>query len=183
MACQLRAAGHEVGSVSLLDSYPVGYERVSNSGHVIKRRAQHFRKRFNAHWQNIQSLPARDKLSYIFNKSKYGPVRIKSKLWRTIYRSYKNSGRDLPKALNDVEQFNWLAAQNYRPQTYDGRVTLFWASQDLRAKFDMLEGWRALARGGVELIEVAGTHLDIIKEPHVGDVAKKLNACLVTARS
>ena len=57
-------------------------------------------------------------------------------------------------------------------------MTLFWASKDLRAKFDMLEGWRALARGGMELIEVPGTHLDMIKEPHVAVVAKELNDCL-----
>jgi thioesterase domain-containing protein len=81
-----------------------------------------------------------------------------------------------------VTEFNWLAAQNYRPQPFDGRVTLFWASQDLRAKFDMLEGWRTLARGGLERHKISGTHLNMIKEPHVVDLARKLNACLTTAR-
>ena len=107
---------------------------------------------------------------------------MKSKIWRTIYRSYQNLGRDLPRAFRDVEQFNWLAAQSYRPELYDGRVTLFWASQDLRAKFDMIEGWQALARDGMELHEIPGTHLDMIKEPHVGELARVLNDCLLKAQ-
>jgi len=181
MACQLRAAGQQVALVALLDSYPLGYEHLSANGSLVKQRTQRLWRRIRAHFENIQTLSARDKLAYIFNKSKYGPVRVRSKLWRTIYRSYKNLGRDLPRTLNDVEQFNWLAAQSYRPKMYDGRVTLFWASKDLRAKFDMLEGWRALARGGMDLHEISGTHLDMIKEPHVAELAQKLKACLTNA--
>jgi aspartate racemase len=108
---------------------------------------------------------------------------LKSKLWRTIYRSYKNLGLNLPQALRDITEFNWLAAQKYCPQSYNGRVTLFWASKDLRAKFDMVEGWQALARGGVDLHEIPGTHLDMIKEPHVSELARKLKECLVRAGS
>ena len=183
MACQLRAQGHEIGLLALLDSYPVGYERTSPDGAGLKVRAQRFRKRLAAHITNIRSLPGREKLAYLFDKSKYGPVRVKSKIWRTIYRAYQNLGLNLPQALKDVAEFNWLAAQKYCPQPFDGRVTLFWASHDLRAKFDMVEGWKTLARGGMELHEISGTHLDMIKEPHVVDVAQKLNACLKSARS
>jgi len=182
MACQLRAQGHEIGLLAVLDSYPVGYERASPDGDSLKVRAQRFRKRFSAHLANIRGLPGRQKLSYILDKSKYGPVRVKSKVWRAIYRTFRNFGLNLPDTLKDVEEFNWLAAQDYRPQPFDGRVTLFWASQDLRAKFDMLEGWRTLARGGLQRHEISGTHLNMIKEPHVVDLAGKLNACLTTAR-
>jgi thioesterase domain-containing protein/acyl carrier protein len=182
MACQLRAQGHEIGLLAVLDSYPVGYERTSADGSSLKARAQRFGKRFSAHLANVRSLPGKEKLAYVFDKSKYGPVRVKSRIWRALYRSYQNLGLNLPQALRDVTEFNWLAAQEYRPQSFDGRVTLFWASQDLRAKFDMVEGWQALARGGMELHEVSGTHLDMIKEPHVADLAKQLNACLTSAR-
>jgi thioesterase domain-containing protein len=177
MACQLRAQNHEIGLLAVLDSYPIGYERLLGN-RTSHNRSRRFAKRVLAHLSNIRSLPANERAGYIFAKSKYGPVRVKNKIWRTIYRAYKNFGRELPRSLKDVEQFNWLAAQHYRPQPFDGRVTLFWASQDLRAKFDMLEGWRVLARGGMELHEISGTHLDMIKEPHVADLAKKLSDCL-----
>jgi thioesterase domain-containing protein/acyl carrier protein len=183
MAGQLHAQGHEIGLLAVLDSYPVGYERTAPDSSSVKTRAQRFGKRFSAHLTNVRSLPGREKVSYLFDKSKYGPIRVKSKLWRAIYRSYNNLGLNLPQVLKDVEQFNWLAAQQYRPQPFDGRVTLFWASQDLRAKFDLVEGWQTLARGGLDLHEISGTHLDMIKEPHVADLAKRLNACLLEAQA
>ncbi len=176
MACQLRDAGAEVAMVALLDSYPVGYEK-SWSRPRTSSKASRFMRRARAHLTNIDSLPFSEKLSYLSNKSKYGSVRIKSRAWRTIYRGFKSLGRDLPKSLRDVEEFNWLAARQFVPRSYDGRVTLFWASQDLRAKFDMIEGWKTLARA-VDVIEVPGTHLDIIKEPHVAELAEKLRGAL-----
>ncbi len=182
MAYQLRAQGENVALLALLDSYPVGYQRLSPNADSAKARTRQFRKRVAAHAANVRGLPAGEKLSYIIGKSKFGPVRVKSKVWRAIYRTYQTFGRDLPRLFRDVEQFNWLAAQSYRPQAYDGRVTLFWASKDLRAKFDMIEGWQALAGNGLELIEIPGTHLDMIKEPHVSELAEKLNACLTNAR-
>jgi aspartate racemase len=74
-----------------------------------------------------------------------------------------------------------MAARDHTPKVFDGQVTLFWASRDLRAKFDMVEGWQSLARGGIDLREVPGTHLDLIKEPHVGALAEQLNECLLDA--
>ena len=139
-------------------------------------------RRLRAHLSNINSLPLREKLSYLTNKSKYGPVRIKSRAWRTLYRAFKRIGRDLPAHLCDVEQFNWLAARNFIPRSYDGRATLFWARQDLRAKFDMIEGWKTLA-GVVEVVEIPGTHLDIIKEPNVAELAAKLRRSLALSQN
>jgi thioesterase domain-containing protein len=169
--------------VALLDSYPVGYDRLFANGKTFRSSSRRALRRVTAHLSNIRSLPLRDKAGYVFQKSKYGPVQVKSKVWRVLYRAYQNRGRDLPPALRDVEQFNWMAARQHTPKIFDGQVTLFWASRDLRAKFDMVEGWRSLARGGVELREAPGTHLDLIKEPHVGDLAKQLNECLLAAQA
>jgi thioesterase domain-containing protein len=176
MACLLQAGGEEVALLALLDSYPVGYDKASANG-ALRTRWSRATRRVRSHLSNINSLPLREKLSYVTNKSKYGPVRIKSRAWRTVYRAFKRIGRDLPPHLCDVEQFNWLAAHNFIPRSYDGRVTLFWASQDLRAKFDMIEGWKKLARV-VDIVEILGTHLDIIKEPHVAELAAKLRSSL-----
>jgi amino acid adenylation domain-containing protein len=178
MACQLRRLDQTVAFVGLLDSYPVGYERLCANSSGLKSKTRRVLRRVAAHFSNIRSLPLREKAGYVFQKSKYGPVQVKSKLWRIVYRAYQNRGRDLPRTLRDVEQFNWMAAREYTPKIFDGRVTLFWASQDLRAKFDMVEGWRTLASGGIDLREVPGTHLDLIKEPHVGELARQLNECL-----
>jgi len=68
------------------------------------------------------------------------------------------------------------------PQAYDGRVTLFWACADLRASNDLVEGWRALA-AGIEVQKIPGNHLNIIKEPHVAELANKLTECLQRAQN
>jgi amino acid adenylation domain-containing protein len=182
MAWQLRSKGQEVALLALLDSYPVGHQKLSPHGGALRSRVGRGFKRLSSHVSNLRGLSVYEKLLYLAGKSQYAPIRIKSKAWRTIYRSFKKLGRDVPRAFRDVEEFNWLAAHEFVPRLYDGRVTLFWASSDLRAKFDQIEGWQALARGGMDLHEIPGTHLDIIKEPHVSGLARMLNECLMKAQ-
>jgi hypothetical protein len=128
-------------------------------------------------------LSFKEKLSYVFEKAQYGPCIIKGQVWRRIYRSYETRERRLPRALCDIREFNSLAARDYVPQVYAGRITLFWASRDLRASYDLVAGWRALTTAGVEVHEIPGTHLDIIAEPHVGELARKLAQCLARAQA
>ena len=177
----VRAGGEEVSLLALLDSYPVGYDKAIGNGTLRTKSARALR-RAHAHLSNINSLCLREKISYISNKSRYGAVRIKSRAWRAVYRAFKRIGRDLPAHLRDVEQFNWLAASRFIPRSYDGRATLFWASQDLRAKFDMIEGWKNLA-SVLDVVEIPGTHLDIIKEPYVAELAAKLQRSLASSQN
>ena len=182
MGCQLKSQGQEVALLALLDSYPVGYNKLSSDAGALKSRALRIIRKTRTHVSNFHGLPLAKKLSYVKSKAGFGVLKLKSKAWRTIYRSYDNLGRDLPRLLRDVEEFNWLAARNYVPQVYDGRVTLFWASGDLRASYDLVSGWNVLAQRGMELHEIPGNHLNIIKEPHVAELARKLNESLARAQ-
>jgi aspartate racemase len=146
-------------------------------------------KRTKAHLANLQSLTVNEGLSYLMNKARFAPRKMKSQVWRRLYngyekfgRSYETLGRRLPRAFRDIKEFNSLAVRAYTPQVYDGPVTLFWASADLRTSIDLVEGWRALAGAGIDVHEIPGSHLDIIKQPHVGELANKLSACLDRAR-
>jgi aspartate racemase len=125
----------------------------------------------------------RKKLSYLLAKSKFAPQKMKSRLWRRLHNVFQNLGRPLPRALQDIHELNSLAVRQYVPQVYNGQVTLFWASTDLRASVDFVEGWRALASGGIDVHEIPGTHLDIVKEPHVTELASKLSSCLDNSQS
>jgi thioesterase domain-containing protein/acyl carrier protein len=182
MARQLKGQGQEIGLLALLDSYPVGHTKLTVQHDSSKRELRHYLRKVGAHIANMRTLPLTEKFGYLIDKSQYLPIRIKSRIWRTIYRSYQSLGQEVPRALRDVEEFNWLAAREYTPHFYDGQITLFWASKDLRAKFDLLEGWQSLALGGMEVHEVPGTHLDMIKEPHVDELAKKVDQCLLRAQ-
>ena len=175
-ARQLRLAGQDVALLALFDSYPVGHQKLSAMA-TNDRKARRMR-RLAAHLANLRSLSIPAKLQYLVNKSRFAPRKIRNAAWRAIYGSCEKLGIALPRALSSVEQFNWLAAHRFVPRLYDGPVTLFWASTDLRANFDQITGWQRLAPGGLEVREVAGSHLDMIKEPHVAELAKQLEQCL-----
>jgi thioesterase domain-containing protein/acyl carrier protein len=181
MARQLKAVGQQVGLLALLDSYPVGHQKLSSESATLSARSARLWRRVKSHAANLRGLSLSAQLRYLLDKSQYAPKRIKGKAWRALYRVHEKFGFALPRAFRHVEQFNWLAAHRFTPSLYDGRVTLFWAGRDLRAKFDQLEGWQTLAPGGLEVHEIPGTHLDMIKDPHVRELADKLRACLPAA--
>ena len=183
MAQQLRAQGQAIGLLALLDTYPSGYAKLfrnqATSRAVLGRAA----KRTKAHLANLQSLSVKAGIAYLNKKARFAPRKLKSQVWRRVYTSYEKLDRPLPRTFRDVKEFNSLAVREYTPQVYDGRVTLFWASADLRTSIDLVEGWQALAGGGIEVHEIPGSHLDIVKEPHVQELAEKLGDCLETTQS
>jgi amino acid adenylation domain-containing protein len=178
MARQLRVQGEEIGLLALLDTYPSGYAKLLRDQTTLRAGFDRAVSRTKAHLANLNSLSLSDKVSYLVAKSKFAPRKMKSHVWRRVYSSFANLGRPLPRALQDIKELNSLAVREYVPQVYDGHVTLFWASSDLRASVDFVEGWRALAGGGIDVKEIPGSHLDIVKEPHVQELASKLKSCL-----
>ena len=169
MACQLRAEGHEIGLLALLDTYPAQPAR--------------FVRRLAGHATNLRGLSFAEKFGYVAQKARFVPRKIQGRIWRTVYESFQRFGWTLPRMLHSVTEFNSLAAHRYVPRAYDGRVTLFWACDDLRASNDLVTGWRVLASGGIEVQEIPGTHLNVIKEPHVAELANKLTDCLQRAQN
>jgi thioesterase domain-containing protein/acyl carrier protein len=182
MAQQLRARGEKIGVLALLDTYPAGYAKLLKDQTTLRARFSRVLSRTKAHCANLGSLSFKNKLLYVAAKSKFAPRKIKSQFWRQAHSSFANLGRPLPRALQNIQELNSLAVRAYVPQVYDGEITLFWASSDLRASVDLVEGWRALAGGGIEVQEIPGTHLDIVKEPHVSTLALKLRESLARAQ-
>ena len=183
IARQLKAQGHEVGLLALLDTYPSGYAKLFRNEATLRAALGRGLRRTKAHLANLSGLSHHEKFSYLINKARFAPDKLRGHIWRRLYNSYDKLGRPLPRALRDIKEFNSLAVRAYVPQVYDGHITLFWASADLRSSLDLVEGWRALAGGGIEVHEIPGSHLDIVKEPHVGELASKLISCLHRAQS
>ena len=181
MACQLSAAGQEVALLALLDTYPAGYFKLLPGSGTLGQRASRYAKKLSSHIENLRQLGAGAKVGYLLNKLGYAPDKIKHKLYRRAYKIYKRVGRPLPPVLKNIEEINFTAVKDYVPQTYAGNVTLFLAS-DLTADYDLHEGWRELVAGEIEVHEIPGNHINIIKEPHVGALAEKLRSCLDQAQ-
>jgi thioesterase domain-containing protein len=79
------------------------------------------------------------------------------------------------KRLLQVFQANVLADSRYRPQRYPGRVTLF---KTETGHPDSTWGWGDIAANGVELHQIPGHHMNVLRPPHVQVLAEKLSACL-----
>lgn len=182
MACQLLAAGEEVALLALLDTYPSGYLHNLPSENTLGPKVRRLQKRIRCHSENMSGLPLREQFRYLMEKACFAPTRVKTLLWRKTNRVFRKLDCPLPSALCNVNEFNSLAAAEYAPQPYPGEVTLFWASADRRASFDLVDGWRVLAEGGIDIHEISGSHLNLIKEPYVTELAQKLGRCLRAAQ-
>lgn len=78
------------------------------------------------------------------------------------------------------------ACENYVPQVYPGRVTIFSANnrEDAHTSNVPTElGWATLVSGGIELHNVPGDHLSILQEPLVQVLGEKLKDCLEKAQT
>jgi thioesterase domain-containing protein len=178
MACRLRAQGQEVNLLALLDTYPVNYFRREPGSNSLDQRAGRYARRMWCHVQNLRQLSLREKFFYAGNKCQYIPAKTRRIVMDRVFGLYKRIARPLPQVLRSIEQLNYSAMRDYVPQVYPGTVTLFLASGDMTASYDLKEGWQALAAGGVEIHEIDGDHINIIKEPFVGQLAAELGACI-----
>jgi thioesterase domain-containing protein/acyl carrier protein len=178
MACQLRQQNREVALLALLDTDPMGYHKLLPDSRSRLYKAGRFIKRVKGHIANLHQLTAKEKINYFRGKARYVPGKIKNKLWQTAYKFYLLTDRPLPQRLRSVEEFNFMAVMNYVPKLYSGKATLFWANGDLRGTYDVETGWNFLARGGIEIHNIPGNHLDIVKEPYVQVLAEKLKVCI-----
>jgi amino acid adenylation domain-containing protein len=73
---------------------------------------------------------------------------------------------------------NRRAVEEYVPQAYPGRLTLFRSAESPAPDpADQTLGWGRLA-AGVEVRVVPGNHYNMVREPHVRALAEQLRACL-----
>jgi FkbH-like protein len=187
MARQLRSQGEHVSQVLLIDASPsnAGYERL-----LWWRPSFHFRFGRNLYYwlkDFVTMLEPGEQRRYIVRKTRV--------LWRKVaakFRGKQNAGQvDLDEVI-DVNHFpeselkfwqihlNALVAHVERP--YAGHVTLLRTrGQPIFCSFAEDFGWRKLARGGVSVNHIPGSHENIFVEPNVKFLAEQIEECLVEA--
>lgn len=79
-------------------------------------------------------------------------------------------------------EINNIAVKCYVPKLYPGRITLFRSTDGYQypeqRSPDAQLGWRRFAADGLEVYEIPGTHLQMVREPNVKVLGDKLRACL-----
>ncbi len=84
----------------------------------------------------------------------------------------------------DVFEANCESIHAYRTQPCELAATLFRASEDLaREPGPPAVGWNTVARGGVAVIPVPGSHASLVSEPQVVVLAERLNAAMARAEA
>ncbi len=110
----------------------------------------------------LQRLPAEDQIREFSKRTSHAkliPPGANPKLARRIY---------------DTFMANVDAMMNYRPDRYDGRMTIYRADEPLiRHRRELADEW-ADHCDHVEVCTVAGNHLTMIHEPSVADLANQL---------
>jgi hypothetical protein len=85
----------------------------------------------------------------------------------------------ISRVLKNVLRSNQTAADRYILKPYDGRITLFRASElSLRSFEELYSAWTSLALGGLDLQEITGDHGGVLASPQVDVLAAKLKASI-----
>jgi thioesterase domain-containing protein/acyl carrier protein len=173
MAQQLRQQGEQVALLGMLDTYQFTY--YTEMSEKLRYKLRQAARTMKLHVQEI--LHNGRPLSYIWG-------RIKSKYLRIAYAVYHLAGRELPPSLVAVEHLNWFTVRHYKPAPYPGSLVLFRAlNREAHEDGDYLLGWGGLAKGGIEVYDIPGTHEEMGWEPNVRVLAKAINRCLDKAQA
>ena len=172
MARQLRSIAQPVGILALLDTEIL---TISQEGFSSRHRLQHWFRmvKLNLRYASrVRPLEFLDKK--LFN------LRMRRKLFAWNIR--ERLGLSIhPMALNAEEGF-LLAFKRYVPQPYFGDATLFRAGAGTEY-LDPNLGWGPIIGGHLDIQEVTGDHDTILQEPHIGMLARLLEASLEKATS
>jgi thioesterase domain-containing protein/aryl carrier-like protein len=162
MAKQLRAAGHTVAMLGLIDARPYR-PRVERSEYLMMLLQGAFHARPSDWWRYLSARWA---------------MRRETKLIDSMARLH-------PDQLGRRELNRWVletrVMHNYRSEGYAGPVTFFYPEESQYQLYgDPSCGWLYQAER-VFLHKVPGSHLNMMKDPHVRLLAEKLAFCIQQA--
>ena len=160
MALQLKAEGETVALLALFDTLAPG---------ATLRRS----------WQQRSVIH----LGKMVNQGPaYALQKLNSKLNQKLNQKLNKTPSAPTLSNEDLRpQFRRQIGRTYIPQPYDGKVILFRAID--RDPFESVDvnppfGWDTLAQKGVEIYDVPGDHLGILKAPNVQVLTQVLKACI-----
>ena len=78
----------------------------------------------------------------------------------------------------DTFQESIRALKAYHTPPFPGRAVLFRARQHPKMWLDSKGGWGRVIENGLEVVDIPGTHMTMLKEPHVQVVGTQLALCL-----
>ncbi len=126
------------------------------------------------HLRNLARTPRRKWIVYFTERSQYRFARMVSPLVFMTCALYRILGRPLPLRLRalQVRESNHRAGMIYEPRPYRGKIICFRGQQN---RSNSSTGfWRQVTVGGIDVHDIPGSGIGILKEPHVRILASKL---------
>jgi amino acid adenylation domain-containing protein len=170
IAHRLAALGERVAFLGLFDTYgPDAASLDAQSGGSFARRVHHWRER----WASVRKLDAGARRSWLADALAHRVDRACDAAQAAWHRW---RGHALPVGVRyrELERVHLRADCAYRPRPYHGAITLFRATEQSETASPTL-GWDAVALGGMRVIDVHGSHDNLIEQP---EFARALRAAL-----
>ena len=167
-ARQLRAAGETVSLLAIYDTFTAAGRVRRPAWQALAIRAyDRVRRPGLLRWMGecLQQRP-----------------RVDEKTLAAARTAAKDRAEGLDANTIRVRDLNTRATEAYRPGAFTGTVVLFRATQRAaHSRFFRMEpdnGWGALARGGVRVIDLPGTHANLLDAPRAAGAAAALRPFL-----
>ena len=175
VARQLQAAGEEVELLVLFDVFNPALWRASGFAGRARVRLRARGARLRYHLARLFRMDRGAALAYLRERFKEMRVQFQRRRSLLAYRATLGAGKPVTGALRDLDQVLYLAARQYTPKPYSGRVAFFrGAERPLVEEWDAAAGWRELLTGEVHLDDIPGGHVTMFHPPGVSMMAERL---------
>jgi amino acid adenylation domain-containing protein len=159
MAKQLMAAGQTIGLLALIDARPFS-PLVERSERLLMLLQGALRASVSDWKRHLAAKWSMKREAMLIN-------------WMATKNPEKLSRRDYNRWMLETK-----VLANYRSTEYDGAITYFYPEESQYQLYDDPTcGWLNMAER-VSLYKVSGSHLNMMKEPHVRLLAEQLQACI-----
>jgi acyl transferase domain-containing protein/thioesterase domain-containing protein len=182
IAQQLKSQGQEVALLVLFDALNTAYVRRSSALETLQADTELVAWKLKYHAGRLRRAGLRGAGSYLGGLLEALYLNVKRGVWLFGYAAQARAGKRVAVAPRDPLKAVYAASMQYTPEPYEERVVLFRCTEQPEGRFRERElGWSKLIKG-LEIHDIPGDHNDIFREPGVGQMAKKLDACLLEAQ-
>ncbi len=163
--------GQQIALLALFDTAALYEDRAPQQSEFLPMLMALFPDEENLPLEKLQQMTAEEQLAFFLRRAAQGDI---------VADGDPAAGQH----VFQVFRRNMEAMLQYRQKPYPGEVTLFLAEhQDdwFGSSRDPLLGWGRWAQGGVEVHHIAASHIRMVLEPAVRELAGKLRQCLLRA--
>jgi amino acid adenylation domain-containing protein len=180
MAQQMKAMGHEVSFLCLLDIEAANQLEFLPTGIKQIKSAQLLTERFIKRAVHFIKSDKETKQQYLQDKLKQRNQENDVESWLDKHKITEKIGEESAAYFKKVEACCYTALMNYKLKPYDGDVVLVRARDGyFNNTFGQDLGWKHFVKGNLQIEVVPGDHNSIFWEPYVTDLAKTMDTLLV----